>query len=310
MSPLRTSNRSVTVSPRGCGMATLSPLLILLFLLLCLTSVCAQFSFTSTPGCPPGKDCVGQQIALRTSGNTPISCDPIQFAGFNCGLNVTAMSGGLHLCPSGFYCPSPTQRIECPSGYWCHAGSSSPTPCLVGSVCSEGQFIERYFLMLGSLIFVSAAVLIAYRVGHRIVARRAMERVENSKHAPATIAVQVRSNATKRLSANDGSFAQVKINIALKKICVQVKDDNSESVDEVNGGWAADSTTASALKTILRDVSCTLRGGRLTAVMGASGAGKVCCSCIHRGYIVALHCTLIHSLCLRASDLLFAQQAR
>lgn len=44
-------------------------------------------------------------------------------------------SGTQDDCPTGFYCPTPAQKIDCPAGYYCPVGSSSPTACVAGDYC-------------------------------------------------------------------------------------------------------------------------------------------------------------------------------
>ena len=43
-----------------------------------------------------------------------------------------------NLCPAGYYCNKPSERIVCPAGHFCLEGSARPMPCKSGYYCNEG----------------------------------------------------------------------------------------------------------------------------------------------------------------------------
>ena len=46
-------------------------------------------------------------------------------------------------CPAGFYCLTPTARVQCGSGRYCPSGSAQEGPCPAGSVCNTPSTIQQ-----------------------------------------------------------------------------------------------------------------------------------------------------------------------
>jgi hypothetical protein len=123
----------VSIHPRiafGMLTSTLSPAL-----------VQSQFIAQSTPGCPAGFDCVGQQLQKFVGpARTTIDCMGVnagRFAGFTCERGT---ANNLQECQSGFHCPMRAESYECPEGCSSHFGTTTPirqsnTRCVALCAC-------------------------------------------------------------------------------------------------------------------------------------------------------------------------------
>ncbi|OQS00484.1 hypothetical protein THRCLA_05945, partial [Thraustotheca clavata] len=102
----------------------------------CLFRVCAPNSSASLAekpfACPLGTYCQkGATTCLTITGNysTPQVC----FSGFFCPAGSRTPEGEGP-CPTGYYCPNPTDALACPVGMYCPGvGNTKPTACYPGT---------------------------------------------------------------------------------------------------------------------------------------------------------------------------------
>lgn len=91
---------------------------------------------------------------------------------------------------------------------------------------------------------------------------------------------ELRTLGTAKSSAGDDDLPMpMRIKMTIERVSVQVADENKSGGGGGNtdaNATAAAASVAAAIgkKTILHNISGTIRGGRLTAIMGCSGAGK------------------------------------
>lgn len=167
------------------------------------------------------------------------------------------------LCPPGFYCPTSTERLPCPSGKYCPEGTVDPVTCVGGAVCLEGSSrpINVGFLIIAVILLSLTAFGMALLERRRSVKEAAQLSLGKRGGNAALIAAGV--------MAEGGS-----------------KGGSSQSVQ--GGGAHASQAHSragvliefSALRLVTRGVvrlagvSGAIQPGRLTAIMGGSGAGK------------------------------------
>lgn len=259
------------------------------------SSYCPEGSSRELP-CPAGNFCAGPasiQACIK-----PYFCPPGT-------LSPT-------LCPAGSYCPNPSQKIICPKRHFCILGSISPTPCAVLSICPEGTKNNNanFILALVFLVVVAGLVVTWRVVEHRVNASRlersrAMQQAEKML-AKAKLQQQSSGAASSDSDLNDPSNGAVS---EYDSAYSDSEDDASASL--LGGGRKAKNhgpaTTASLAAQIDRDLNSRMpavsyevdihfrdmglmikgtdkkvldgvtgevRHGRVTAVMGPSGAGK------------------------------------
>lgn len=268
------------------------PLLALVSLTLAwLPYSAAQYETRPVPGgCPPGFDCVGALLAPHLGVSNALDCEADggrAFAGYTCARPGSGADANdtLSECPSGKFCPTPQLQLTCPAGEWCHRGSSYPRKCLPGSACPEKTYKPRLYLALVIVLIALIGCVVGYRVMHWRWRKTAEQKEASSAAAPAQHVVQV-----KKLGSNPSlsNGPQPVINIEVQHMTVRVKsgDDSSSknssssptatAVAAASPGVAGvdNSGSSGSGKTILHDISGTIRGGRLTAIMGPSGAGQ------------------------------------
>ncbi|MCJ1307995.1 hypothetical protein MMC25_001645 [Agyrium rufum] len=209
--------------------------------------------------CPPTAQC--QMTRLQTLWNTcgepmgtyePIACSP------------------------GFYCPEGgRQRLLCPSHYYCPLGSQSPLPCAPTSICPPGSI--RQFQLLGVVIAVVVDISLALFILRSLVTRlfrqwRHSKRREygfRSAHLLRSDEFHIPPPTGQPMSENnDPSLSQLCLFVQSIRKCIGSHDIGLR-LDFDNLGYSVDG------KSILQNISGTVKPGSLLAVMGPSGAGKL-----------------------------------
>lgn len=182
------------------------------------------------------------------------------------------------LCPAGFFCHTPGQQALCPSGSVCPPGSRQPTECVLSFLCaSRGLEKEQHvgwLMTLGvALMAVTWAVVAACCTSSitrkelrrqrsmmdalEVVRRRRMNSSYRRPDRSSFVWGEERSLAS---TASMGSMPGAELEWRVERPVHLVIRDLSLRL-------------RSSGQTILDRVNVTLRPG-LTAVMGASGAGK------------------------------------
>ncbi len=209
------------------------------------------------------------------------------------------------LCAPGYYCPDPSQQIICPEGTYCIRGSSEPRPCPPMSICPEGTEIRRYYggvvisLLLDFLI-LGLFLYLRYRYEPMLAAKRKAKHVSSlGGVAPKMLGLPENTNAEifelregllssdGGTGSSDGDYSALSDDAHGQKVPEQVYTANAKRIPEEgfrrsNAGLHLDlafndlgfTLPPPHSKTILCGVTGRIRPGRVTAVLGPSGAGK------------------------------------
>eukprot|EP01028_Stygiella_incarcerata_P010968 TRINITY_DN598_c0_g2_i3.p1 TRINITY_DN598_c0_g2~~TRINITY_DN598_c0_g2_i3.p1 ORF type:complete len:820 (+),score=195.49 TRINITY_DN598_c0_g2_i3:24-2483(+) len=207
-----------------------------LFLFIAGVQVVADFVH-----CPPNYDCG----TLQLEKSDKVECYP----GFYCPTNTYIKD-----CPAGSYCPdmAMTDKKDCPEGKFCPKLTSEPRDCSFWSVCPKGS--ERQLDWLLPVIALAFGV-VSY-VLYRAYIHVRDKRRETREHKAGFY--QKFTGKTSDLvhveTAVNFEFKNLGVTITKRRFCGLMKSKESIS--------------------ILSDVSGCIYGGKVTAIMGPSGAGK------------------------------------
>ena len=96
-------------------------------------------------------------------------------------------------CPSGYYCPTPLERVRCPRGYYCMEGTHDFTKfkCPLLAACPPGTAIPTSIALFAvlAMIVIGLVVLLA-ALQYLLTRRRAAQTAE--RRSKRNIAVQLR----------------------------------------------------------------------------------------------------------------------
>ena len=192
------------------------------------------------------------------------------------------------MCYPGFYCPTPQNMTKCPAGSYCIKGSSAPRTCPELSSCPEGTEMRQYYGAVIYAVIIDIIMLVVYlylkfyyeprQWRKRSDARRARlqrdESMQDLTMSPNTTAVLghdfLPSDSTVPLSVRHLSLARDAKDI----LEAGFRDCNQGLRLELDFEGLGLTLPAPVSRTILRGVRGRIRPGRVTAVMGPSGAGK------------------------------------
>jgi ABC-type multidrug transport system ATPase subunit len=150
------------------------------------------------------------------------------------------------ICPPGKYCPTPVELLDCPEGYFCPTGTFEPIRCDVISHCPQGSRKQKSYIgitIFGCIDFLILLVFV-YRFFYE---RRRVANQFKSKGFSNETKLQLAQNFQRSMNG-----AQVQMNFRMEALGL----------------------TLNTGKTILQGVDGHIQSGRLTAVLGPSGAGK------------------------------------
>lgn len=152
-------------------------------------------------------------------------------------------------CPGGHYCPDSTEAIKCPTGYYCPIASAYPIKChsFGFNTCPEGS--EREVVWVPLVWSLTALIIFALA----------------SKYGPQSL--QNMFGYERQVKVDPDAFG-----IARAKSLAKVGGLNLSPL-RVHIEFTALDLITNRIKR-LDGVSGTIRSGRFTAIMGASGAGK------------------------------------
>jgi len=181
------------------------------------------------------------------------------------------------LCPPGFYCPVTNISIPCDSGTYCPRGSNMYKDCGPFTMCPEQTEMRRFY---GGILFSILIDLFMFGMylWLRYYAEPAAWKKRQEKHLN-------KING----GGNGGNFEMLELGSALtsSNFSSSLPPSSSRAILEegfrqCNAGMRIDlrfekltlSLPPPISKTILSNVSGRIHPGRVTAIMGPSGAGK------------------------------------
>lgn len=165
------------------------------------------------------------------------------------------------LCDAGYYCPTPTQKIECDEGAFCLVGSTEPTECTAMNVC-KGTGNDIYRPVLGNIVILIVVVL---SFGGICIAYRRLNSKAKSNNKKD---VAVDNNTS---NDEEGQFENNYRTNETRKPSVITTPEPAQKIDV---SFSELQLTLPNGKCIMQGVSGALRSGQFTAIMGPSGAGK------------------------------------
>ncbi|KAJ4747211.1 ABC transporter family protein [Rhynchospora pubera] len=195
--------------------------------------------------CPRGITCMipcplGAYCPVAEFNGTTGICDPYDYqvpmgnGSSKCGTaNMWADVGSTEsmFCPSGFYCPSTVEKLNCTDGHFCRLGSTSQSKCLFKSSCDPNSEKENLVLVGAFFMFAMCVLLLIFynfsgiylRIRERretksreTAAERARETVQASQQARQrwTSAKDIAKNVARLTTQISRSFSRRRISIS------------------------------------------------------------------------------------------------
>ncbi|KAJ3286083.1 hypothetical protein HDU79_006766, partial [Rhizoclosmatium sp. JEL0117] len=207
--------------------------------------------------CKPGFFC--PFLDITNPATYPVQCPPsgncfyFRSIGFPCWEPQGVFEPMI--CPSGFYCPDYKTVTVCPPGHYCLTGQTAPTPCEFLSLCSAGTIIQQHYGFTIIVAIIDIILVVIYRVLRQREKQRIMKVEEDQENKKALAPEDIQRN----ISALTAGFH---------------KGLDGRADLQMNYEFHDLSLTLPDRKTILQGVSGSINAGKMTAIMGPSGAGK------------------------------------
>jgi ABC-type multidrug transport system ATPase subunit len=181
-------------------------------------------------------------------------------------------------CPAGYYCPTPNEKIICPEHHFCKLGSIVARPCPIFSVCPEGT--ENLKMNFGILVYGGAIFLLgiaAWKLYHYMQDR--MRRVRERLRMDEMISFVARPE---KISEMDFTIISTPVDIPKPKLSKRARRSLKSFlhrkkdffIDFAFEDLGLEISKGSDKIKVLAGVTGEIKHGRVTAVMGPSGAGK------------------------------------
>ncbi|KAJ3326983.1 hypothetical protein HDU76_012450 [Blyttiomyces sp. JEL0837] len=202
-------------------------------------------------------------------------------------------------CPGGFYCPEYNKVLPCPSGNFCPTGSENPRKCPPLSSCPTGSVVAtNYSLFI--IILILDVLFFATIISRRIFElKRAKQPLTNL--LPNFVAKMIEKSRQRKMDKLErNGLTDVELNRKSPDVdsvgattasvhadsIYQYVPDNNLLVPAFRKGFNGQENLRMDFsfnqlglklaggKTILQGVTGEIRSGRMTCIMGPSGAGK------------------------------------
>ncbi|KAJ3286336.1 hypothetical protein HDU79_006575, partial [Rhizoclosmatium sp. JEL0117] len=207
--------------------------------------------------CKPGFFC--PFLDISNPATYPVQCPPSPtcFYTRSLGYHCWEPQGVFEPmpCPPGFYCPDYKTTVVCPTGSYCLTGQSAPTPCEFLSLCSAGTIIQQHYGFLIIIAVVDIILVLVYFILRRLESRRLNKQETEQENKKALGADDIQRNI-----------------LALTAGFHKGLDGRTDL--QMNYEFDDLSLTLPDGKAILQSVSGSINAGKMTAIMGPSGAGK------------------------------------
>jgi len=277
----------------------------------CPNGFMCPHNFVCTVACVPGTQCFNSTLD-RTSEkcvyppamNIYEAADPLYLKTIDESLGLTSNKVPLHdiaanqkvvcpgtanlvLCEGGSFCETASSSAMCPSGFFCPSGSIAPTRCpLIANCDNDGIQHPNY----GNGIIVLCTVL----VGTFVIALVVFQKIRSHFRLKRRLARQS-SKLDQQHELHRASNKCILQDMLLDESCpsnfsieaepLSSLRDKRESMIVLTFKSLGITLRSNGMK-VLNGVSGSCRPGRVTAIMGPSGAGKT---------------TLMNALCGRAT---------
>jgi hypothetical protein len=182
------------------------------------------------------------------------------------------------LCPGGYYCPTFEKKLICPQGKFCPTGTVEPRTCGPLSVCNEGTVIPIQYL--GIVICLAIDIFLIFMI--LLLKLREYKK----KNIPLILLLPswlrfgktLKSSALKTDSPDELAQSENETNLStLMKYFTKALGSQQLSMNFSFDNLQKQLPNG---KYILQGVTGSIKSGRMTAIMGPSGAGSTFLSII------------------------------
>lgn len=243
------------------------------------------YDSNGTITCMPGFYC--PNLDTQNTSTYPVYCPPLpdcaldRILGDECDDVQSPFEP--QLCPKRYYCPTPHQKIRCPEGYFCFAGFMQPRKCDEWfGYCPEGSKRQFYygsfiFFALSSIVVIVAVIV--YRKQCLVAELEFGETTANSSSVvtPNTMEMQRTMSMFRAMSSPQFTSRFQHVDVLLKgfdKARLLSGHGNEPLTFQFDHLGVEVKLQDGTKKQLLRDVSGRMCPGKVTAILGPSGAGK------------------------------------
>ncbi|KAJ3446436.1 abc transporter g family member [Anaeramoeba flamelloides] len=180
-------------------------------------------------------------------------------------------STGTQNCPAGFYCPTPSEKIVCEEGFFCKEGSFEMQKCTPLVSCPKGS----KELVGGWMGYTFMILLLVGLFGGYNLSMKKVYQLRKQREVLRKLGIQKRSVVTALVSG--GLLAGTGTNEVVLYSDSKEKDPLAEERSFYLDFEFEDlglTIKGRSKKVVLKGVTGEIYHGKVTAIMGPSGAGK------------------------------------